>query len=410
MLGGASGSGGSEEASGGQQGSGGATGGDSGTGGEENSGGCVDEVGRYQLLNDQTVWHAAGSTTNPDLSQILLDVDESPLTGVTDVASGTRYGCAVDVDGGAWCWAGVGAPNNTYGELGDNLPTTPYTDHRATRVLAFAQSADPELLTGVQALQSGSDECTGSTNCAVVTDGALWCWGQGSNTTFNSMPSGSESRVAIPIQASSGVPLTGVDQVSVQRYHICALSSGQVWCWGSNASGQLGQGDQVNESYPQLVDVGGTATQVAVGRDTSCALLSDGTVKCWGSNRFGTLGIGDPAADDDGCSFACKLTPVSVTTGSGVLDEVVQITLGSRSDTTGFTDVCALRDDGSVWCWGEVFGTNVATPVPNDEDEPLSDAVRISMCAGRIVYLTEDGRIFEKDKHSLPALQVSACQ
>lgn len=398
--GGSSSSGGSDSGSGG----------DPGAGGETNAGGCVAEVARFYLRDDQTVWNAAG-TVNPTLTQIKKKSDDSPLTGIIDLASGTRYGCAVDTTERAWCWSGDGAPDNVYGELGDNLPTTTYVDHLATRVLANAPAGDPIELSGVIALQSGSDDCTGSINCAIVSAGGVWCWGKGNNSMLNSMTTGSESRVAVPIESSAGVAMTGVDQVSALDDHICTLSEGTVHCWGSGSYGRLGQGDEVTQKYPKQVDLGGTALKVGVGRDASCALMSDTTVKCWGSNRRGALGIGDPEADGDGCSYPCKTTPVQVKNGDSPLDGVVDLVVGSRSvNTAGFNDVCALRDDGSVWCWGEVMGENEPTQLRNDQDQLLSDAVQISMCAGRLMYVTEDGRVMHKETHSLPKEQASVCE
>lgn len=385
-------------------------GGAPGGGGDTSLAGCVDEVGRYYLRDDQTVFQAIG-TVNPTLTQMKKKSDESTLRDIIDVASGSRYGCAVDKSGGVWCWPGQSSPLNTYGELGDNLAQASYVVHSATPVQAAVPEENPETLAMVKALQSGSDECIGSINCAIVSGGGLWCWGKGNNTLLNSMASGVRSPVAVPIESQTGVPLTGVDQVSALGDHICVVSDGKVLCWGSNFSGQLGQGDQVTQKYPQQVALGGNAVKVGVGRDTSCALLTDGTMKCWGSNRMGALGVGDPDAHDDGCSFPCKTTPVPITLDGSPLDDIVDLVLGSRSlNTAGFSDVCALRKDGSVWCWGEIMETDVPTPVFVDEEEMLSDAVQISMCASRLMYVTEDGRVMHKEGKLFPRERASVCE
>jgi alpha-tubulin suppressor-like RCC1 family protein len=65
----------------------------------------------------------------------------------------------------------------------------------------------------------------------------------------------------------------------------CADVSGTAKCWGSNLSGQLGNGAEVQLQVWVPVDVvglGSHVTSVNVGYEHACALLDDGAVKCWG--------------------------------------------------------------------------------------------------------------------------------
>jgi hypothetical protein len=77
--------------------------------------------------------------------------------------------------------------------------------------------------------------------------------------------------------------------------HTCALTNaGGVQCWGSNSSGELGNGSIATAYTP--VDVNGlsiSVTAVAAGYEYTCALTNAGGVKCWGSNRYGQLGNGE---------------------------------------------------------------------------------------------------------------------
>jgi len=123
-------------------------------------------------------------------------------------------------------------------------------------------------------------------------------------------------------------------------------------CWGSNNSGQLGQGDTndrgdaLSEMYANLSDVslgaGLTPSQVTVGGWHVCAILTGGVVKCWGRNTNGQLGIGDTNDRGDGANeMGANLPTVDLGTGK----TATQIAAGN-------THTCALLNDGTVKCWG----------------------------------------------------------
>ena len=72
--------------------------------------------------------------------------------------------------------------------------------------------------------------------------------------------------------------------IAVAENHTCAaLSDGTVQCWGTNASGQLGDGTTTNSSVPVNVSGVTTASVVYTYDDYTCAGLTDGTYTCWGS-------------------------------------------------------------------------------------------------------------------------------
>lgn len=146
--------------------------------------------------------------------------------------------------------------------------------------------------------------------------------------------------------------------------HICArLSNGTVWCWGSNAKGQLGDGTVVERNAP--VQVGGitSAVALALGDAHTCVLLSDATVRCWGFNGSGQLGDG---------TTTDRHSPVAVTGLTGVSEIGASI---------GANHTCA-RLGGFVKCWGDnTYGqlgdgttTNRSSPV----DVEKSAGVRFS--------------------------------
>ena len=88
-------------------------------------------------------------------------------------------------------------------------------------------------------------------------------------------------------------------QVATGRSHACAvLSDSNVYCWGSNDSGQLGDGTTSASAVP--VSVGGEVagrlvSRVAVGTRHTCAETAPAVAYCWGANESGQLGNGSTA-------------------------------------------------------------------------------------------------------------------
>lgn len=109
------------------------------------------------------------------------------------------------------------------------------------------------------------------------------------------------------------------------------LDSGEVYAWGGNDSGQLGQGDLLFRALPTKVNLPRAAIAVGAGRSHSIALLDDGRVFTWGANNLGQLGN-------------AGREPLYTPTAS-LLGDVAQIAVGNNH-------VLALRIDGSVWAWG----------------------------------------------------------
>ncbi len=149
-----------------------------------------------------------------------------------------------------------------------------------------------------------------------------------------------------------GAEVTSI--ISAGGRHTLALKSdGTVWAWGNNQHGRLGDGTTSGDGWSsnrlepiQVRGPGGEGylediISVSAGGSVygfSVALKSDGTVWTWGSNREGRLGDG---------TYTGRKTPVQVRapSGSGALTGIVEISAGSDH-------VLALRNDGTVWAWG----------------------------------------------------------
>ncbi len=103
----------------------------------------------------------------------------------------------------------------------------------------------------------------------------------------------------MPVAVNTSGPLHRrmVTAIAVGRLHSCAVADGQAYCWGSNGSGQLGNNStadyRVYSSVPVAVAsgvlAGKTVTAITAGAAHSCA-VADGQVYCWGRNSSGQLG------------------------------------------------------------------------------------------------------------------------
>jgi len=128
--------------------------------------------------------------------------------------------------------------------------------------------------------------------------------------------------------------------------HSCAvLAAGSVRCWGYGASGQLGYGnlDTIGDDEtpgsvgPVNLGAGHTARAIATGDFHTCAILDDGSVRCWGFGGQGRLGYANTSDVADPGSVG----PVDLGAGHT-----------AKAITAGAGHTCAIRDDGSVVCWG----------------------------------------------------------
>jgi alpha-tubulin suppressor-like RCC1 family protein len=178
----------------------------------------------------------------------------------------------------------------------------------------------------------------GNVTCAKKSDGTLWCWGTGGQ-----VGDGTTMNRSTPVQV-----LSSTVDVAVGGNHSCAIiSGGTLWCWGANADGQLGDGTNTARTTPvQVTALGATVAQVSSGYAHTCARKLDGTLWCWGYNQYGQIG-------DE--TMTSSNVPVQVHV---VGTSVKQVSLG-----TYFT--CALRTDGTLWCFGYNGGMTIGVGLPD---------------------------------------------
>jgi len=168
----------------------------------------------------------------------------------------------------------------------------------------------------------------------VSADGRIWCWGRSVEGQLGRGHANSASDVAA-ISTPAGAPVFA--SISVGDAHSCGRSSpGEIWCWGDNSDGQLGDGSKINRSAPvQVIGLSGVPITLTAGSNHTCVLLNSANAQCWGDNSYGQLG-NNTTTD--------STAPVTVKTSTASLTGVVDV-------EAGFVHSCARRAS-DVQCWG----------------------------------------------------------
>lgn len=199
----------------------------------------------------------------------------------------------------------------------------------------------------------------------------VWNWG---DNYYGQLGNGNNNDSNVPLQVTA---VSSICEVSGGQFHSLALESdGTVRSWGWGTSGQLGNGAWASSNVPVDVSNLTDVTAISAGGSHSLALRSDGTVWGWGDNTYGQLGIG---------VFSTKSNiPVQVLNLTGV----VAIDAGDSCSM-------ALKSDGTVWAWGYNYygnlgdGTKVNKNLPTQVVD-LSGAVAISAGKGHSLALLQD--------------------
>jgi alpha-tubulin suppressor-like RCC1 family protein len=256
-----------------------------------------------------------------------------------DVLAGGGTSTCILLGSNAWiCWGG-----NEWGQFGTGGIGVEDTPLRVT---------GPELVAW-----SGANHF-----CGVDRGGSLHCagynaWGQ----LGRGSPANEEPTIE---RAGDDSDWTSVE---AEGLHSCAIRrDGSLWCWGYNDSGELGVGDTINRPMPERVGCAPGQdtcwddwTRVANGYYHTCALRADGSLWCWGGGASGQLGLGGTTRDE--------VEPRHVEPGSRW--SLVE---------SGTTGTCAIRDDGSLWCWGPGIdgqngdGTRERRAVPSEVVAPAA--------------------------------------
>jgi alpha-tubulin suppressor-like RCC1 family protein len=261
-----------------------------------------------------------GNTTN---SSLPVAVTAGGLSGVSvaGLAGGGFHTLARTSSGAVYAWGFNGG-----GQLGNGGTAT-----ATIPVLINGGGLSGVNVTGVAAGRMHS--------LARTSSGAVYAWGQNDR---GEVGNGSTTNATTPtLITGGGLSTVNVTSIAAGDQHSLAVTStGALYTWGFNFSGQLGNGNTTSSSTPVLITGGGlsgaTVVAAAAGSGYSLALTNTGAVYAWGDNSSGNLGTGNTTN---------SLTPVLISFPANGSAKVVSL---AAHQGTSF----ALESDGSLWAWG----------------------------------------------------------
>ena len=310
------------------------------------------------------------------------------------LSAGSTHACVLTLQGQALCWG-----DNLFGQLGRD-------DREPSRSPAPIPGLGPAGITQISAghhftcaVVAGAAKCWGWNShgklgdgttenrsrpvgvqglgrgtrrivagmahaCAIDEGGGLWCWGYNAS---GQLGDGTNQNRPAPV-AVAGLS-TGVSAVALGLYHTCALVRGRVMCWGSNATGQVGAGEMSDPAWtPRAVDAStaSSATSVAAGGYSS-AYIAGGALYLWGDDSDGQLGDG---------ATSVRARPAPLVGLEGV---VSNFAFAGRygSPPSGEVHACAVVGGGAK-CWGSNIAGQVGNGIADVVQATPADVVGLS--------------------------------
>ena len=299
----------------------------------------------------------------------------------TSIVNGTSL--ATKADGTLWTWG-----QTAYGSIGLNdavqrsspvqigtgtnwkTPSSGWNHMYATKtdgtLWAWGYNANGQLSTGDKIDRSSPVQVGTLTNWNMVaagyyaviatkTDGTLWTWGRGGYGEMGIGVAGNPTGYrSSPVQVGTDTNWAWVAQG--QQSMAAIKTTGTLWTWGLNSSGQLGNGGVIARSSPTQVGALTNWSKITLFQ-SAMAIKTDGTLWAWGASNFGQV---------PDSSNTNRSSPVQI--GSG--------TSWSEVSSVYSYGGVALKTDGTAWVWGYspsgdlgpniVVGGSVASPVQFD--------------------------------------------
>jgi len=292
-------------------------------------------------------------------------------------------------NGYVWCWG-----NNTNGELGIGVRSFAEKPIRVGDV-PFGSGLVSKIESDWESVTAGRNITCGIRK-DIANNTSLWCWGSNANGKIG--VNDLNNRNFNTPQFISKPGGTGKWKVvSAGSSHICAIlqvaNLNNLYCWGSNGNGQLGDNAITLSTVPNLVKGQNASAaftdwlEVSSGLNHTCGIRRDvinqTTLWCWGARTAGQLGDNNPTT-----------TAISVP----YPNPVVTVKSDWTSVSAGVNQTCAIgSSDNSLYCWGAVTSVFATSPtlkhVPNQESPAANDWLKVFVGAYNSCGLKVNGKM-----------------
>jgi prepilin-type N-terminal cleavage/methylation domain-containing protein len=245
---------------------------------------------------------------------------------IKSISTGGSATCAIASDNLAYCWG-----DNTWGQLGNN---------------STIDSSVPVAVNTAGVLNGKTIKSISTSNsetCAIASDNLAYCWGVNS---YGQLGNNSTTNSSIPVAVYKTGVLNGktITAISAEGSEACVIASdGQPYCWGYNYNGQLGNNSTTQSQVPVAVDNSGVlsgknSTYISTAGAQACVVASDNQVYCWGFNNMGQLGNN---------STSDSHSPVAVNTAGVLSGKTLTSVTGGYSHTCAL----ANNNQAYCWGW-----------------------------------------------------------
>ena len=280
------------------------------------------------------IWRDSGYCTWCSTVYCPKPADNAIARRFSQISAGSYHTLAVSSQGKVYAW----------GWNGNSQVGTGTTTDTAVPTLVQVADTPMEGKTITQVSAGGHFDVGHS--AALASDGTVYTWGA---NDYGQLGDGTNTRALKPVKVAlpAGTVVTKV--VTGRAFSAVLTANNEIYAWGFNNHGQLGNGSAANSNVPVLANTNGimagkTIVDIDSGSTRMLALTSDGAIYAWG--RGNTFQLGDGAQTD-------RYSPEKVSTLAGVTFTKIAASGGfgsSRYDEMSHS--LALASDGKLYSLG----------------------------------------------------------
>ena len=341
---------------------------------------AIDEEGRVYICGNNEYGQLGDGTTTNSTLPICISDKENELKGkkIISISAGGNHTVALDEEGKVYTWG-----DNGDGQLGDGTTTN--------SVLPICLSNKENELKGKKIISISG----GYHIVALDEGGKVYTWGK---NRYGQLGNGTTDDSGVPICISDKEnELKGkrIVDISAGGYHTVAIDEeGNVYTWGDNGDGQLGDGTTNYSEVPICISnkenelKGKKIISISAGGYHTVAIDEEGKVYTWGYNYYGQLGDGTTEESN---------VPICISDKDNELKGKKIINISAGGDHT-----VAIDEEGKVYTWGDNYcrqlgdGTSDDSEVPiciSDKENELKGKKVVKISAGNdsTIIIDEDG-------------------